>query len=69
VATNTGRHTYSPLVTNTGRQYIYLYNDLSARIVRTSVCHQRSCGTSTRICSLPRGQWLRIRVSYVYPYS
>jgi len=32
----------------------YLFNDLSARIVRTSVCHRRSCGTSTRICSLTR---------------
>ena len=40
----------------------YLFNDLSARIVRTSVCHRRSCSTSTRICSLPREQWLRIRV-------
>jgi len=40
----------------------YLFNDLSAHIVRTSVCHWRSCGTSTHICSLPRGQWIRIRV-------
>jgi len=40
----------------------YLFNDLSACIVRTSVCRQRSCGTSTRICSLPRGQWLWIQV-------
>ena len=40
----------------------YLYNDLSACIVRTSVCHRRSCGMSARISSLPWGQWLRIRV-------
>ena len=33
----------------------YLLNDLSSRIVRTSMCHRRSCGTSTHICSLPRG--------------
>jgi len=33
----------------------YLFNDLS-------VCHRRSGVTSTRICSLPRGKWLRIRV-------
>jgi len=38
------------------------FNDLSARIVRTSVCHRRSCGTSTCICCLIRGKWLRIRV-------
>jgi len=31
----------------------YLFNDLSACIVRTSVCYRRSCDTSTRICSLP----------------
>jgi len=40
----------------------YLFNDMSARIVRTSVCHRRSCGTSTRICSLTRGKWLRMWV-------
>jgi len=40
----------------------FLFNDLSARIVRTSVCRGRSCGTSTRICSLTWGKWLRIRV-------
>jgi len=40
----------------------YLFYDLSARIVRSSVCHGRSCGTSTRICSLPWGKWLRIWV-------
>ena len=45
-----------------GRQNFYLFNDLFARIVRTSVCHRRSCGTSTRICSLTRGKWLQIRV-------
>jgi len=28
---------------------LYLFNDLSARIVRTSVCHRRSCCTSTHV--------------------
>jgi len=56
-----GRRTCSPLATYTDRQF-HLFNDLSARIVRTSVCHRRSSGTSTRICSLTRGKWLRIRV-------
>ena len=41
---------------------LYLFNDLSASIIRSSVCHRRSCGMSTRICSLSRGKWLRIRV-------
>ena len=40
----------------------YLFNHLSPHIVRTLVCHRRSCGTFTRICSLPRGKWLRIQV-------
>jgi len=40
----------------------YLFNDLFARIIRTSVWRRRSCGTSTRICSLTRQKWLRIRV-------
>jgi len=40
----------------------YLFNDLSARIVRTSVCHRRSCSTSTHICSITYGKWLRIWV-------
>ena len=35
----------------TGYENFYLFNDLSARIVRTSVCHRRSCGASMHICS------------------
>jgi len=36
VATNTGRRTCSPLATNTADNF-YLFNDLSAHIVRTLV--------------------------------
>ena len=48
-----GRRTGSPLARNKGRQFFYLFNDLSAHNVRTSVYHQRSYGTctSSRICS------------------
>jgi len=57
LATNMGRRTSSPLATNMGRQFFHLFNDLSARII-TKNCHRRSCGTSTRICSLP-GEMVR----------
>jgi len=52
----------------------YLFNDASARIVRTLVCLPPNVlRTSAHICSLSRGQWLQIRVDVLtirlyYPY-